>query len=445
MVVMKFGGSSLATAEKMKIVSGLILRANSETPVFAVLSAVKGTTDYLVKLSELFIHKQITEGIAVLSDLETMYNKYTDELYSSAEYKEKGKRCLKNCLDFIRSLSLKPFGKNEQLIVISQGEILSTNLFHLYISENKVQSALLSALDFMRKGESGEPDHYFMKELLRKEMEKFAEISLFVTQGFICRDYLGNVTNFSRNSSDYTATLIGKAINAARVEIWSDIDGFHNNDPRIVKNITKSIREMSYDEAIELGYFGAKIVFPHCVVPAQELNIPILLKNTFEPDKEGTLITENTIESQGVKAIAVKDGIIVIHVKSNRSLQLHNFLKKVLEVFDKHETPVDMCMSAEVSISLALTEGNNSHIGNIISELEKCGTVEVERNMAIVCIVGNGITGGDYILRICEALRGIPVRQVSSGASKFSVNLLVEGVNKEKTVIQLHHALLMNE
>lgn len=370
MLVMKFGGSSLATPERMKIVAGLVLAAHSDSPVLVVLSAIKGSTDSLVKLSEFLLRKQLSEGAGVLSDMETKYHLYSDQLFSSSEFKEKGRKCLKCFFDFLRGLSSKPFGVPERLVVVAQGELMSTHLFQLYLAENKAHSALLPALEFMRVDRAGEPDAFYIKKSLNRELEKFPEVSLFVTQGFICRDYFGEVANLSRNSSDYSATLIGKAVDASRIELWTDIDGFHNNDPRIVKDITRPIQQMSYDEAIELGYFGAKIVFPDCVVPAQELNIPVLLKSTLDPEKEGTIITANTTDTQGVKAISAKDNIIVIHVRSSRLLALHSFLQKVFEIFDKHHTPVDMVSSAEVAISLTLADMDNPHIPNIIDELQ---------------------------------------------------------------------------
>jgi aspartate kinase len=427
---MKFGGTSVGSPERIKSVVNLV---NDDKRKIVVLSAMSGTTNVLVKISELFYsgNKDVT---AEIDRLENKYATVINELFGTEEYKHKGRKLVKERFDLLRSFYGVAFDAVAERAVLAQGELLSTTLTHLYCEESGINSVLLPALNFMRIDKNAEPDNYYIKEQICRELKSYPEVKLFITQGFICRDANGEINNLKRGGSDYSASLIGKAINAEEIQIWTDIDGFHNNDPRFVEN-TKAIRELSFDEAAELAYFGAKILHPASVWPAQEANIPLLLKNTMEPQAPGTVISSKT-EEEGIKAIAAKDDITAIKIKSGRMLMAYGFLRKVFEVFESYQTPIDMITTSEIAVSLTID--NITHLDRIAQELRLYGNVEIDRNMTIICIVGNNIMNSkDSIAKVFKALDNVPVRMVSYGGSRHNISILTDSEHKADALNQL--------
>jgi aspartate kinase len=424
---MKFGGTSVGSPERIKSVVNLV---NDDKPKIVVLSAMSGTTNVLVKISELF-HAGNKDVTAEIDRLENKYETVVDELYSTEEYKSKGRALIKTQFDLLRGFEKVAFTPVVECTILAQGELLSTALTQLYCEELGINSILLPALNFMRSDRNGEPDGYYIKEQINRELKSYPEVKLFITQGFICRDANGEITNLKRGGSDYSASLIGRAINAKEVQIWTDIDGFHNNDPRFVEN-TKAIRELSFDEAAELAYFGAKILHPASVWPAQEANIPLLLKNTMEPQAPGTVIS-STSKDEGIKAIAAKDDITAIKIKSGRMLMAYGFLRKVFEVFESYQTPIDMITTSEIAVSLTID--NTKHLDKITQELRLYGNVEIDRNMTIICIVGNNIMHSkSSISKVFMALDKIPVRMVSYGGSRHNISILTDSEHKAEAL-----------
>jgi aspartate kinase len=417
---MKFGGTSVGSPERIKSVANLV---NDGDRKIVVLSAMSGTTNALVRISDLYYaeSKDVNTEIDLLED---KYNTVVNELYRTEEYKNKGRELVKDRFDLLRS----PL---PECTILAQGELLSTALTHLYCEEAGINSVLLPALNFMRIDRNGEPDNYYIKEQICRELKSYPEVKLFITQGFICRDANGSINNLKRGGSDYSASLIGKAIDAEEIQIWTDIDGFHNNDPRFVEN-TKAIGELSFDEAAELAYFGAKILHPASVSPAQDANIPLLLKNTMDPQAPGTVISSKTKE-EGIKAIAAKDDITAIKIKSGRMLMAYGFLRKVFEVFESYQTPIDMITTSEIAISLTID--NTRHLDRIAQELKLYGKVEIDRNMTIICIVGNNIMNSkDSISKVFEALDKVPVRMVSYGGSRHNISILTDSEYKAEAL-----------
>jgi aspartate kinase len=434
MTVMKFGGTSVGSPERIKAVVKLV---NDGKTKIVVLSAMSGTTNILVKIAEL-LYAENKEAVAEINRLEEKYNDVVCELYDSEKYRNKGTELIKTHFDLLRSFAGRPFSTVDECTVLAQGELLSTALTHLYCKESGINSVLLPALNFMRIDRNGEPDSYYIKEQIGRELNSWPETKLFITQGFICRDANGDISNLKRGGSDYSASLIGKAIAAKEIQIWTDIDGFHNNDPRYVKN-TKAIRELSFSEAAELAYFGAKILHPASVWPAQEANIPLRLKNTMEPEAQGTLISSKTTDN-AIKAIAAKDNITAIKIKSGRMLMAYGFLRKVFEVFESYQTPIDMITTSEIAVSLTID--NTANLDKIIRDLKLYGHVEVDRNMTIICIVGNGIMHcKDSISKIFKALDKVPVRMVSYGGSRHNISILTDNEHKADALNQLSEYL----
>jgi aspartate kinase len=431
MIVMKFGGTSVGSSERIKSVVELI---RDERPKIVVLSAMSGTTNALVKISELLYDKKQNEAAFAIDELESKYLKVVNDLYSSETFKAKGRDLIKSHFDHLRSYTIDLFTGYEERAVLSQGELISTAMVQLYAEEIGLKSVLLLALNFMRTDRNGEPDNYYIKEKLRHELEKYPDCRLFITQGYICRNAFGEVDNLKRGGSDYSASLIGQACNADEIQIWTDIDGFHNNDPRVVDN-TKSIAALSFDEAAELAYFGAKILHPASVGPAQEAKIPVLLKNTMQPEAKGTLISDAT-EDCGIKAIAAKDNITAIKIKSGRMLMAYGFLRKVFEVFESYRTPIDMITTSEIAVSLTIDD--TSHLDKIAYELRHYGTVEVDKDMTIICIVGNNIMcHKDSIAKVFDALIDVPVRMISYGGSRHNISILTDKEHKDVALRQL--------
>lgn len=439
MEVLKFGGTSVGSAERMKSVAKLIHYPGKK---IVVLSAMSGTTDHLVKITQALFKKENANAIKLIEELEPRYRKTVDELYSSAEYKKKGNELITEHFNFLLSFTQDMFTPNEEKTILAEGELMSTALFQYYLEENKIKSELLAALNFMRIDKEGEPDLEYIEEHLKKELAKYHGCDLFITQGYICRNPFGQVDNLKRGGSDYTASLVGAAIKATEVQIWTDIDGMHNNDPRYVKP-TYPIAELSFDEAAELAYFGAKILHPACILPAQKRHIPVRLLNTMEPKAKGTLISDNA-QGHDIKAVAAKDNITVIKIKSARMLMAYGFLRSVFEVFERYKTPIDMITTSEVAVSLTID--NTEYLENIIEELKNFGTVDVEMNQSIICLVGDFL--GDkhgYALKIFESLKDIPLRMISYGGSKNNISVLISGVDKKAALVALNDGVFMQK
>ena len=435
MIIMKFGGTSVGSAERIKDVAKLI---GDDREKIVVLSAMSGTTNALVQIARLLRENRQTEASAEINKLETKYLETVAALYSTDESASKGKNLLKSHFDLLRGFAPATFTDCDERTILAQGELLSTALMQRYCEEQNIASTLVPALNFMRTDANGEPDSRFIKEQLHKELGKYSGIKLFITQGFICRNPAGEIDNLKRGGSDYSASLMGQAAAADEIQIWTDIDGFHNNDPRYVKN-TRAIRELSFDEAGELAYFGAKILHPATVWPAREANIPLLLKNTMNPEAQGTLISSHT-KGEGIKAVAAKDCITAIKIKSGRMLMAYGFLRKVFEIFETHQTPIDMITTSEIAVSLTID--NTTHLDEIVAELQNYGYVEIDGDMTIICIVGNNIMAcKGSISKIFTALDTVPVRMVSYGGSRHNISILTDSIHKDEALNRLSEYL----
>ena len=421
---MKFGGTSVGSADRIKEVGRLILDGKSK---IVVLSAMSGTTNSLVEIANYFYKNNNDGASELISQLERKYYAEVENLYSSAEFKSKGRELVKSHFEFIKSFTKDVFTVFEEKSILAQGELLSTGMFYYHLLEKGVSAALLPALDYMRVDKNNEPDVAYIKENLGQAIENAGSVEIYITQGYICRNAFGEIDNLQRGGSDYSASLVGAAIGASEIQIWTDIDGMHNNDPRYVEN-TRSIAELSFDEAAELAYFGAKILHPTSVLPAKLANIPVRLLNTMDPKAPGTLISGNEIKGR-IAAVAAKDGITSIRVKSGRMLLAYGFLRKVFEIFEGYKTPIDMVTTSEVGV--AVTIDNNRHLEDIILDLKKFGTVEVETNQVIICVVGDLVRQNrGYANRIFEALKEIPLHMISYGGSEHNISLLVAAEHK---------------
>ncbi|TAD95970.1 MAG: aspartate kinase [Bacteroidetes bacterium] len=438
MKILKFGGTSVGSATRMKGVQKLI---STPEPKIVVLSAMSGTTNSLVEIGKALYEKDKNKALQLIEKLENHYKITISDLYETTASKNKGEKLLDEHFGFMRTLANSSFGSTKERELLAEGEILSTHLVQFYLEELNIESVLLDALDFMLIDADNEPVLNFISEKLKKQMAFYPSCKLFITQGYICRNALGEVDNLKRGGSDYTASLVGAAIMSEEIQIWTDIDGMHNNDPRIVDK-TVRIDEISFDEAAELAYFGAKILHPSSVLPAKLKNIPVRLLNTMEPDAKGTLITEKPkiFEEGKVKAIAAKDGIISIRIESTRMFLAYGFLRKLFEVFERYKKPIDMITTSEVGV--AVTIENDTDLDKIVSELQKFSTVKVERDMSIVCIVGDLMadTSG-YAKQIFSPLEHIPIRMISYGGSKNNASILVKTSDKVEVLRVLNKAL----
>ncbi|MBS7400856.1 MULTISPECIES: aspartate kinase [Hallella] len=436
MKVMKFGGTSVGSAERMKNVASLI--TESGEPNFVVLSAMSGTTNSLVEISD-YLYKKNPEGAnEVINALEKKYQQHVEELYSTDEYKQKTREFLAEEFDYLRSFTKDLFTSFEEKTIVAQGEVMSTNMVVNYLNEQGVKAVLLNALDFMRTDKNADPDPQYIKEKLRAIMEKNEGYQIYITQGFICRNAYGEVDNLQRGGSDYTASLIGAALPADEIQIWTDIDGMHNNDPRVVEH-TDAIHQLNFEEAAELAYFGAKILHPTCVQPAKFAGIPVRLKNTLDPKADGTII-DNVLIRGKIKAVAAKDNITAIKIKSSRMLLATGFLRKIFEIFESYQTPIDMLATSEVGVSMSID--NHSHLNEIVDELKKYGTVTVDTNMCIVCVVGDldwSNLGFETIAT--DAMRDIPVRMISYGGSNYNISFLIKESDKKRALQSLSDTL----
>jgi aspartate kinase len=435
MLVLKFGGTSVGSPERMKALVSLIA---DERPKIVVLSAMSGTTNSLVEIANALYAKDNDKARALIDALEKKYQAVVEELYSTAEGKKKGHELVAGHFTYLRSFTIDLFTANEEKAILAQGELLSTALEQFYLEESGIRSALLPALNFMRIDENDEPDLEYIEKHIREELAKFPGIHLFITQGYICRNAFGEIDNLKRGGSDYTATLVGAALRSEEVQIWTDIDGMHNNDPRIVDK-TFPIHELTFDEAAELAYFGAKILHPTCVLPAQKRNVPVALLNTMEPKARGTIIG-GKVAGERITAVAAKDGICAIKIKSTRMLLAYGFLRSVFEVFERYRTPIDMITTSEVAVSVTID--NLKHLDEIVAELNSFGSVEVDREQTIVCIVGTfGKDKQGYASRVFDSLKNIPIRMISYGGSENNISILVDTVKKKEALQALNKGL----
>lgn len=436
MIVMKFGGTSVGSPERMKDVASLITKSGE--PVFVVLSAMSGTTNSLVEISD-YLYKKNPEGANdIINRLEKTYMKHVDELYSTEKWKNETKEFLQNEFNYLRSFTKDLFTSFEEKSIVAQGEIMSTNMVTNYLKECGYNAVLLSALDFMRTDKNAEPDSAYIREKLLKLLEQNPSQQVYITQGFICRNAYGEIDNLQRGGSDYTASLVGAAINADEIQIWTDIDGMHNNDPRVVDK-TEAVRQLHFEEAAELAYFGAKILHPTCVQPAKYAGIPVRLLNTMDPSAPGTIINNET-ETGKIKAVAAKDNIIAIKIKSSRMLLATGFLRKVFEIFESYQTAIDMITTSEVGVSMSID--NDTHLNDIVAELKKYGTVTVDRDMCIICVVGDlDWSNVGFETMATDAMKNIPVRMISYGGSNYNISFLVKESDKKRALQSLSDTL----
>jgi len=438
MQVWKFGGTSVGKPERMKSIRSLITEDGQ--PKIVVLSALSGSTNTLLSISESLNAGNPSDAKAKANELRAHYDQFLTELYSTPAGLGKGQAIVEKEFNFIDSLiATAPYTVKQEKEMVALGELLSTQIFEAFLQEEGVSSALLPALDFMVIDEDNEPVLSLIEQKLAAVLAPVKGKQIFVTQGFICRNPTGEVDNLKRGGSDYTASLIGGAIQAEEVQIWTDIDGMHNNDPRIVKN-TFPIRELSFAEAAELAYFGAKILHPSTITPAKLKGVPVRLKNTMEPSAFGTLISEKSTDVE-IKAIAAKDNITAIYIHSTRMLNAYGFLKRVFEVFEKYKTPVDMITTSEVSVSVTIDQ--TTHLDSIMSELREFAELEdPDMNQVIICIVGNFWADKEGIaIKVLDAIKNIPIRMISYGASEHNISLLVDASHKNDALNALNEGL----
>jgi len=436
MKVFKFGGTSVGSIETMRTVMNLI--ADGEQKL-VVLSAMSGTTNKLVEISDYLSKKNKESALGIINSLEKKYYNVVFDLYATKEMKEQGKQVLSERFDVIKSFTSGVFPEHGGRALLAQGELISTALFTLLMKEAGYNALLLPALEFMKIDGDKMPDNYYIKDKLNALLKSAPKADYYITQGFICMNEAGEIDNLQRGGSDYTATLIGAAINSEEVQIWTDIDGFHDNDPRYVEN-TKKVDTLSFNEASELAYFGAKILHPQTVLPAMMNGIPVRLKNTMNPPDPGTLITSHS-KTKGIKAVAAKDGITAIKIRSGRMLNAYGFIKNIFEIFEFFKTSIDMITTSEVALSLTIDDPK--HLDEIVAELKEYGKVEIDRNQTIVCIVGNMIAEEKgFAAKVFTALEEIPIRMISYGGSRNNISLLVNTNDKKATLQALSNKLL---
>jgi aspartate kinase len=435
MKVLKFGGTSVGSAARIKDVANLICDGERK---IVVLSAMSGTTNSLVEISDYFYKMNTTGAIERINVLEQKYMEVIDELYSTEKYKTESKTILKSIFEYLRSFSKSVFTLFEEKAILAQGEMLSTNMFQLYLLEKGENSALLPALDYMRIDKNSEPDTAFIAENLEKQLQTYPDYTYYITQGYICRNFYGEIDNLQRGGSDYTASLIGAAVKAAEIQIWTDIDGMHNNDPRFVEG-TKPVPYLHFEEAAELAYFGAKILHPTCILPAKLNNIPVRLLNTMEPKAAGTLISMQSKKGT-IQAVAAKDNITAIKIKSGRMLLAHGFMRKVFEIFESYQTSIDMITTSEVGVSITID--NSKRLDEIVNNLKKLGTVTIDSNMVIICVVGDLPSENvGFQAKAVAAMKDIPVRMISYGGSNYNISFLINGEDKKRALVALSEGL----
>ncbi|MBL7848485.1 MAG: aspartate kinase [Cyclobacteriaceae bacterium] len=436
MYIIKFGGTSVGKPERLQKVGELVLRTPGQKIV--VLSALSGTTNTLVAIGDHLLAGRKTEAEMEIAKLEHHYQTYAADLFSSPEYKAIGQDIVSRYFSLIRLLAAGKFDDRSYRELLAQGELASTEFFYYHLRERKVDCRLLPALHFMSIDENQEPELDKIGERLKALLPSMVKQDILITQGYICRNHRNEIDNLKRGGSDYTASLIGAAIQANEIQIWTDIDGMHNNDPRVVKK-TVPIAELTFDEASELAYFGAKILHPSTIVPAQKRGVPVRLKNTLDEQAPGTLISDKGSAGE-IKAIAAKDGIIAINIKSSRMLLAFGFLREVFEVFERHKTPIDMISTSEVAVSVTIDDAR--HLDTIITELQRFGTISVDKDQTIICIVGNKLAERQGVLNeVFRSLENVPVRMVSFGGSQNNISILVESQHKERSLRLLNQGL----
>ena len=436
MKVQKFGGTSVGSAQRIKNVASLITSSPGKNII--VLSAMSGTTNSLLDISNALKEENLEKANHALKILSDKYCNVINDLYNSETSKKKAKELVSSVFEEIKTWFGKKYSLRTEKEIVSKGEIISTHLMQFYLEEIGKKSILVSALDFMFTDNNGEPAYTLIKSSLNDILKEIEDYNLIITQGFICRNLEGKVDNLLRGGSDFTASIIGAVLNAEEVDIWTDIDGMHNNDPRYVED-TSPVHNLNFEEAAELAYFGAKILHPTCIVPAKLNNIPVRLLNTMQPDAEGTLIN-NELEHGSIKAVAAKDNITAIKIKSSRMLLAYGFLKKVFEVFEKYKTPIDMIATSEVGVSLTIDD--DSKLEEILHDLKELGTVTVDKEMVIICVVGDlEWQNKGFEARALDALRNIPVRMISYGGSNYNISFLIDKVNKTKALRLLSYHL----
>jgi aspartate kinase len=435
MRVLKFGGTSVGSAEKIQNVAEII---NDGVPKIVVLSAMSGTTNFLEAIVKLLYKAKNDEAAEKINELKKQYEAVVEELFKTEGFKKKGKEMIEHHFNYMLSFTQDSFTIYEERALLAQGELISSAFLYFYLQERGVKTALIPALNFMRIDKSLEPDDFYIKQNLQREIDAHTDTKLFITQGYICRNAYGEIDNLKRGGSDYSASLIGAAIGSDEIQIWTDISGFHNNDPRFVK-ATRSLKELSFDEAAELAYFGAKILHPSSVLPAKLANIPVRLKNTMKPEDEGTIIKDTFVQGE-IKAVAAKDGITAIKIKSGRMLLAYGFLRKVFEIFERYKTPIDMITTSEIAVSVTIDDSTN--LQDIVTDLRKYANVEVDENQSIVCIVGNFLAEEKGVVaKALNALKDVPLRMVSYGGSLHNISVLVNTSDKVKALELLNENL----
>jgi aspartate kinase len=437
MKVLKFGGTSVGSALRIRNVAKLVLDAPEGSLV--VLSAMSGTTNSLLQISGKLQQGDKQGASAIINELKQKYMAVAKELLSDASALAKAEELINAKFDYIASFVEKDYTLQTEKCIVAQGEILSTNLLTLYLKEEQAKDVcLLSAFDFMHLDKEGEPDFDRIETGIKATIEKAGKHSKYITQGFICLNANGDIDNLQRGGSDYTASILGAALQAEEIQIWTDIDGMHNNDPRYVENTTP-VRRLNFDEAAELAYFGAKILHPTCILPARKRNVPVLLLNTMEPEAPGTIIS-NVSETHKIKAVAAKTGITAIKIKSSRMLMAYGFLRKVFEVFETYRTPIDMITTSEVGVSLTID--NCDHLPQIVKELESLGDVTVDNDMVIICVVGDMKWDNlGFESKVIEAMKEVPIRMISYGGSNYNISILLKSQDMQRALQALSNNL----
>jgi aspartate kinase len=436
MKVLKFGGTSVGSPQRMKEVCKLITEDGQQKLV--VLSAMSGTTNSLVEISQYLYGGNKLGANEVINKLHSKYVGHVSEIYDTEEYRKKVSSFIEEKFNFLKSFSQVNFSIKEEKIILAQGELISTYMVASYLQEQGIKTALLPSLEFMKIDEDAEPEMNFIQKNINILLDKTPGMQIYIAQGFICLNAAGDIDNLQRGGSDYTASIIGAAIKAEEIQIWTDIDGMHNNDPRVVDN-TSPVRHLHFEEAAELAYFGAKILHPTCIQPAKTANIPVRLLNTMQPEALGTLIN-NESESDKIKAVAAKDNITAIKIKSSRMLLAHGFLRKVFEIFESYHTSIDMICTSEVGVSMSID--NTTHLSEIEAELKKYGTVTVDSGMCIICVVGDmDWENLGFESKAMYALRDIPVRMISYGGSNYNISFLIKESDKKRALQRLSDVL----